>query len=386
MNMRPTRVLLVVIAIAIGWGAGYFLYDLNTRIEAERVAAESLRDRAKVLSETIASARVGQISYVANGQSAAFWMAHVQSLLPGLQERLAEFAASLTAPGSQAALTSAAASLDNFRTLDGRVREFVTGGNSLLASDLIFSDGLEAMGTASTQVGVALTEELQVISGRQAELRTHQLIVLGGAAGGALLLMLALALSGTSSPRAADVPVAAPLVEPVRFEAPMPRARPAVTPKLIRTAQLCSELARVVEAGQLPDLLERTARVLDASGLIVWLADPAGQELRPAMSHGYSAQVIAKMGGISCDASNAAAAAYRSAEMRTVAGDSATSAAVVAPLMTSEGCIGVLSAEVKGGVEKDDSSLALAAIFAAQLATLVSPAAPSAPIRAVAQG
>lgn len=386
MNTRPTRVLLVVVAVAIGCSAGYFLHDLNTRLEAERAAADSLRDQARTLNEGIAAARAGQISYVASGQSAPYWMAHVESLLATQQTRSTEFAASLTAPGSQAAFTSAAAALDNFRALDGRVKEFVTGGNSLLASDLIFSDSLEATGTASTQIGVALGEELRALAGRQAELRRGQLIVLGGAGGGLLLLLLVLALTEASSPRAVDAQVALPPVEPTRFEAPLPRARPAVTPKLVSTAQLCGEFARVVDAGQLPSLLERTAKVLDASGIIIWVADSAGQELRAAMSHGYSAQVIAKMGGISCDASNAAAAAYRSAEMRTVAGDAATSAAVVAPLMTAEGCIGVLSAEVKGGAEKDDSSLALAAIFAAQLATLVSPAAPPTPIRAVAQG
>jgi hypothetical protein len=40
--------------------------------------------------------------------------------------------------------------------------------------------------------------------------------------------------------------------------------------------------------------------------------------------------------------------------------------------MTSDGCVGVLSAEMKGGAEKDEGSQALATIFAAQLATLVS--------------
>jgi signal transduction protein with GAF and PtsI domain len=104
------------------------------------------------------------------------------------------------------------------------------------------------------------------------------------------------------------------------------------------------------------------------------------------------------MGNIHRDANNAAAAAYRSAEIRTVAGDAITNGALVVPLMTSEGCVGVLSAEMKGGGEKDESSQALATIFAAQLAMLVStPSNPSvsaafgvlaepAPLKAAAQG
>jgi hypothetical protein len=70
--------------------------------------------------------------------------------------------------------------------------------------------------------------------------------------------------------------------------------------------------------------------------------------------------------------------------MRIVNGDHHTNGAVVAPLMTPEGCIGVLSAEMRGGLEKDESSQALAAIFAAQLATLVATPA-AAPARTAAQ-
>ena len=75
------------------------------------------------------------------------------------------------------------------------------------------------------------------------------------------------------------------------------------------------------------------------------------------------------------------------AEVRTVAGEekSTNSAELVTPMMTPEGCVGVLSTELKNGCEKDESSQALATIFAAQLATIV--ATPAAlPVKAVAQG
>ena len=140
-------------------------------------------------------------------------------------------------------------------------------------------------------------------------------------------------------------------------------------------AKVCTDMARVVESKQLPALLERTAKVLEASGLIVWVADSGGRELRPALAFGYSDQVMARMGSIPSSAENAAAAAFRACEMRTVNGDGFTNGALVAPLLTADGCIGVLSAEMKGGSEKDESSQALAAIFAAQLATLVTPPA-----------
>jgi hypothetical protein len=125
--------------------------------------------------------------------------------------------------------------------------------------------------------------------------------------------------------------------------------------------------------------------VLDASGMIAWVADPSGRELRPAVSFGDPEKVVARMGGIPRDAGNAVAAAYRCAELRTVAGEGTSNGALVTPMMTPEGCIGVLSTELKSGCEKDESSQALATIFAAQLATLVSPPPVALPVKAAAQ-
>jgi hypothetical protein len=216
-------------------------------------------------------------------------------------------------------------------------------------------------------------------------MRRRQATIASFAGGAVFLLMVLLAVTSAASTAPGEAQTVSPAIEPVRFEAPLPRAKPAITPKLISTARLCSDLARVSESQQLGHLLERTARVLDASGIIVWVADAAGRELRPAMAHGYADHVVGKLGGILREANNAAAAAYRSAEMRTVPGDNLTTGAIVAPLMTAEGCVGVLSAEMKGGSEKDESSQALATIFAAQLATLVSPPSTAASAKAAAQ-
>ena len=385
MNSRLIRILIVVIGIGIGLSTSYLAKNIDSDISAQRASADMLREQAVALSATIADVRAGQFAYVARGQSEAFWMSRVESLMPALQKRAAQFGASLTAPAAHSAFEAGMAALENFRALDGRVREFVQGGNSLLAADMIFSDGLESMATASTQLTAALNEELQHRTASVDALRNRQLAVLGGGAAVILLLMAGLALAGISASRSAEPELAAtPPAEPVRFEAPLPKARAAVTPKLLRTAQLCRELARVAESRHLPALLERAAKVLDSSGIIVWVAEPSRQALVPALSHGYEDKVVARMGSIHRDANNAAAAAYRSCEVRTVAGDASTNGAVIVPLMTSDGCVGVLSAEMKSGSEKDESSQALATIFAAQLATLVA-TPPSVPVKVAAQ-
>jgi CHASE3 domain sensor protein len=390
MNSRVVRLLIVIIGIAIGLSAGYLFSNVDKDINAQRTRENALRDEAAALAATISDARAGQMAYVARGQGEAYWLSRVESLTPILQKRAAEFGALLTAPEARNDFEAATGALENFRTLDVKVRESVRSGNALFAADMIFSDGLESMATASTKLTAALNHELQYRSADMASVRNRQLAIAGGGAGAILLLMVGLALVGGGSAKSAEpeAATAVPAVEPIRFEAPLPKARAAVTPKLLTTAQLCRELSRVVDSGALPHLLERAARVLDASGIIVWVAEPSRQRLVPALSHGYDDRTVTRMGSIHRDANNAAAAAYRLSEVRTVAGDASTNGAFIVPLITNDGCVGVLSAEMKAGCEKDESAQALATIFASQLATLV--ATPSAaplpvPVKIAAQ-
>jgi hypothetical protein len=372
MNSRLIRVLFVAVSFAIVSAAAFFLNNINTQINAHHSSSGSLREQASALTTTIAGVRAGQFAYVARGQNHDFWMAHVATLLPILEKQANEFRASLTSPGAQSAYESASAALDNVRTLDSRVREFVQGGTSLLAADMIFSDGLESTATAISQVMAALNEELRARNGGAAGLHGRQLVVAGATAAAMLLLMIGLSVTEEAQkklPEPEPAPVQA--ADPMRLDYPLPRAKPAVTPKLITTAQICGELARVAGHDQLPVLLFRASKVLDSAGIIVWIPEPSRESLRPAISHGYEDKIITRLGRIHRDANNAVAAAFRLAEVRTVGGDASTNGAIAVPLTTSEGCVGVLSAEMKGGSEKDECSQALAAIFAAQLATLV---------------
>ncbi|MCM3879585.1 MAG: hypothetical protein ND807_05725 [Vicinamibacterales bacterium] len=365
MTTRLIRVLLVFIAVALVAAASYFLRQIDTTLVAERAASDSLRDQARTLAATIAEMRTAQVAYVARGQGEDFWMGRVNKLLPVVQRQMADFGGELASPAAQEAFEPASAAMDNFQKLDSRAQGFVKGGNGLLAADLIFTDGLEATTTARNQIDAALNEEMNTRQAGLTEQRRLQLAVLGGAGAGVLLMLMILALTGAASIQA-EAPVG--LLAHMAQEPAQPVAEhKAVTQNLSNAAQLCTELGRVVEPRQLPVLLKRTAEILDASGIIVWVAEPAGNCMKPAMSFGYADQVISRMGSIHRDANNAAAAAYRTGEMRTVNG------ALVMPLLTSDGCVGVVSAEMMGGSEKDESSQALAAIFAAQLATIVSP-------------
>jgi cytoskeletal protein RodZ len=179
----------------------------------------------------------------------------------------------------------------------------------------------------------------------------------------------------TPPPRADHLP-ARPSTE-TAFENAIPtvvesaKATSSREPDLAAAAYLCTELGRVVETRDVPPLLEGAAKILNAIGLIVWVWDPQGTALRPALAHGYSDDVLAQLPGVRPDADNATATAFRSEETRIVSGSDLASGAVVVPLMTPAGCGGVLAVELRHGREHNEAVRALAMIFAAQLATLI---------------
>lgn len=151
--------------------------------------------------------------------------------------------------------------------------------------------------------------------------------------------------------------VSVPATEPAPFE-----------PDLPATARLCTDLGRADTTGVVESLLPEAARILDAAGLIVWIWDPQATGLRPAMAHGYPYKMLAQLPPVARDADNATAAAFRASETCVVHGSEGARGAVVVPMMTPDGCAGVLAVELKNRREQTPSVHALASLIAAQLA------------------
>jgi hypothetical protein len=134
---------------------------------------------------------------------------------------------------------------------------------------------------------------------------------------------------------------------------------------LLAAATICTELGRVEDVDQVLPLLGDAAKILGARGLIVWIWDAAAAELRPALVHGYTAKVRARLRGVSAAADNVTAAAYRAGAPL------ARSGALAVPLLAPSACAGVLALEVDNGREQDTAVRAFATFFAAILAQLV---------------
>lgn len=141
---------------------------------------------------------------------------------------------------------------------------------------------------------------------------------------------------------------------------------------LLAAAKICTDLGRVENVAQVLPLLGDAAKVLGARGLIVWVWDAGAEELRPALVHGYPAKVRARLRGVSAEADNVTAAAYRAGAPL------ARSGALAIPLLAPAACAGVLAIELEDSREQDAGVCALATFFAATLAQLVGgPAAES---------
>ena len=297
--------------------------------------------------------------------------------------------------------------------MDGRAREHVRARRLLAASDLIFADGLELTQKVAASIEQARVAAIAASDAALVGLRRREIFSLGAAAATALLILLLLlpvrereridvdASAGLhrragkvsaddACPRGREewAPArpmreaieTAKVPEPVAVAAPAPPPVEVAAPLSVRRldlqgiATLCGDLARVTDTRSLPGLLERTATLIDASGIVLWIADPDGRELAPD----HVLRVLAPncrraSARISREAENVTAAAFRTClaadgrygcGVRRRGGRAAGHAG---------GCVGVMAAEIRNEGEREDVVLAAAGIVAAQLATLVGP-------------
>jgi hypothetical protein len=395
MARRGIRVMLwVLIVLSSAISACFFWVD-ESAIGRDAAAARTFDDAANAAGRALMDLRAAQQAYVATGQGNEFWGAKVSSSMSAVRQALSAMRVARS-KGAQNAIQNASLTVDDFEQMDRRAREYVQSGQLLMASDVIFSGGLELTEAAWSDIQRARAAEEQVADAVVHGLRRRQWMALGVGAGLATLLALVLVPVPRGKVDAADRP-APPSPEPEitsdedldlrtagdRKFSPTPAIAPAAPGRanqhriadvdLPGVAALCADLARVTDPRALTPLLERASALLDAAGLIVWIADPDGRELAPIVSHGYPPQLVLRLGTIARDAENVTAAAFRTALLQTVRADDLSNGAVAAPLVTPTGCVGVMAAEVRNGGEQREASLAAATIVAAQLATLVGP-------------
>lgn len=403
MRTRAARWTFLLVAwIALG-GAAFFIFHAQQRILADAAALRNADQRAREASDALDDLRAGQQAYVAAGQGVAFWMPKVSATVQDVTTALTELGQSASSAGARQALDEATASLSEFSDIDKRARDYVNASQTLMAGDVIFTEGTQAAMTTRQHVEAVREAERVAFDANEADLRKQQATAGGAAAGLVALIMLLLVPGGPEnrSHRSQQSNEDSPSALPSETEAPgaslvdgiVSHARPAPSqprptppeipafapqpraPVLKAAADLSTEFGRVRDARELIGLLGRTAEMMDAAGLIVWIGDLAGSDLRPVLTHGYAPQVLARLAAVPRSADNAAAAAYRSGKLQVVQSHpGGSNGAVVAPILTADGCTGAVSAEIKGGGEDSEATQALATIVASHLASVLTTA------------
>lgn len=390
MKNSPKWLFVVACVLALAAVVQNFRFDASTR--SRQAAARVVERDVALLRLTLAEFRGAQAAYLATGQGPDFWLGRVAELASRLEEGVGTLRPLLRDEAALAQLTNASTALADLFGHDKRARQALSGNQRFLASDIVFAESLAATQSFIDALANTAAAETTVLDGLATRDSRLQLAMMAGA----LLLTIVAGLVWVQTKPAPPVtpaagvaqmlrdlppPVRSPLPQPVAAAPPKPVPAP-TSPRpfdLTEAAEVCVDLARVMDSRDIPTLLGRAAHALDASGVVIWAATTDGLTLVPALTHGYSTRVVSRLGALDVSGDNITSACFRSMRPQTMAGvgyPGATSAVAV-PLITADGCNGVLSAEL--AVSKPPAeNLALARIIAAQFATMITPAEPSA--------
>ncbi len=401
--------MLFVVSALLASAAAFQAFRFSQSDQLNRTRLASLERESGNVLVTLSEMRGAQMAYLATGQGPDFWMRRATELATQVDSGLTRMRSVTTDLVAHSHLDAASTALADLVQLDGRARSAVDGNQRFLASDIVFADGLGSAQQLAESVRAARNADTAAVEAVLARDRVMQMALVPASL---VLVLITAWLAGSSRRSGAPArseaeelaqmlrdlppPVKAPGI-PATITAPVATppsaARLAVTPvsptaetqpavpalNLPDMAELCVDLARVIDGRDMPALLNRAAGCLGATGIIVWVIDTAGVRLTPALTHGYSERVLSRLGTLEVAADNVTSLSFRSVRPQVMPGDgsTSTSSAVAVPLVTTEGCTGVLSAEVPGQVPTTEC-VAVARILAAQLAAMLTPVEPSA--------
>lgn len=371
--------------MALG-AAAYFTVHTQQQVDQRRASLRAFESAARDAADALDDAQAGQQAYVGAGQDAQEWRAKVATFLQTASSSIDTLRASALSPTAGPSLLEASTALTQLRTIDTRALDQVNVGDMDAAASTIFSAAADAVGDAVSNVETARGAEQQAAADFEARQRRAMINVAGGAAGFSALALLLLALARPKAQAAETAPAddeadtSLSGLSHLAPAAPAPATAPQTdTDALDALATICTNFGRVRQADDLKGLLEEAASLMHARGVIVWLGSASGADLRPVLAHGYSDATLAHIPVLPRSADNAAAHAYRDGAVQIVRSrPGGSQGAIVAPLLTADGCIGALTAEIRDGEETREQTRALAVILASQLAGVLAAAAEAA--------
>lgn len=361
MQHRGKRLAILCLLLATGSVAGFFVWSTEHAVHQLDDRRESKLTTIDRLLSSISAIAAAQQAFTDFGRQDVASFARVSVLV----DRITTDAAGLRA----AAESSSSERLEEFWTAlsalmgaESRARERLAGGDESGAADAILASSRDHVNILNSSLQAFREAELENFRATRTAMTWRSWASLGVAGLVWGIGLVAFALTPWRRP--------APMVasQPVEEAAPAPASTPgAAAPSidLAAAAGLAADLSRLSDQSALPGLLARAAEILGARGMVLWMG--AGGELFAVAAHGYESGVLARIKPIARLADNATAAAWRSGELRRVPADASGYGAIVAPLLSPAGCVGVLAAEVGSERERDEATRAVAAILASQL-------------------
>ena len=367
MHKRTNRLVVAALLVAAGIAGGFFVFGVHVKSTAALASGSDISARLERMITTAGDIASAQQAYVAPGQPDQPWVERSAALLQQLADDAAAVRPQFRSADAARAVEDIGRGLRALITIDDNARQDLQQEQNLLAADLIFSEGRDTVASLIATIRGLRAAERQSSASLSASLEREQWVVLGFVAMIWVAGLVVLTPPSRGSAAAATAP-AKGASSILQIENAGEPATAAIN--LTAAADVCASLARISDTAALPGILERAAAVLDARGIIVWMG--AGEELFPALAHGYDDRFISRLGPIPRNAENATADAWRSGQMRTVAADVVSHGAVATPLAGISGCVGVFAAEVRHGRENDPATQAVTVMIAAQLASIVS--------------
>lgn len=363
MQRRGTRIAILCLLLAAGGLAGFVAWSSERdvhRLDRERDIKSTTIDALLSSISTIVSV---QQAYTDYGRRDVASFTRVSLLIDRITTDAAGLRATRGSTVSSERLEEFWTALSALMGAESRARERLAGGDEGGAADALLASAREHVNVLGSSLRAFRTAEFRSYQTTRAAAALWSRVALGTIATLWAVGLVAFAVW----PR--HRPVDAVAIEPlsaIHASAPAPAVEPVPSVDLTAAAALSTELSKLIDQTALPGLLAKAADILGARGVIVWIG--AGRELFAVAAHGYDEALLNRIRPLERDAENVTAAAWRRGELLTLSADSGGCGAIVAPLLSPAGCVGVLAAEVSGERDRDPSTQAVAMILASQLA------------------
>ena len=192
MKSRAFRFALHVLFVGIVAAAAYVVWKKESEGTAAASAARAFAERAHATSRALLEIKGAHPGYVAAGQGEDYWIAKVDALIGSTRQSLGTLRSAAQSANARGDLGVAEEALDDFEQMDRRARDYARNRQRLLASDLVFSDGIEKMDAAVAAVERARLAEAETSLAAIGSGRRDSLMAGAGAAAFGLLLMFVL--------------------------------------------------------------------------------------------------------------------------------------------------------------------------------------------------